>query len=134
LKTKIIKQTVLIPASPIEVFDAYTDPGKQSEFTGSEATGKPRVGESFTAWAGYIEGKYLELKPGKRIVQEWRTGEFPEGTANSRLKIDLKVADGGTELNMVHSEVPEAIASDIEQGWIDFYWEPMKKYFIGKRV
>ena len=132
MKTRTIKQNVLIPASPIEVFAAYTDSIRHSEFTGSEATGEPVIGGGFTAWAGYIEGKYLELKPGRRIVQEWRGGDFPDRSASSRLEIELRVVDGGTELAMVHSGVPEELAADIEQGWIDFYWEPMKKYFHKK--
>jgi hypothetical protein len=35
----------------------------------------------------------------------------------------------GTEISMIHSEVPAEQADDIEQGWIDFYWEPLKEYF-----
>ena len=67
-------------------------------------------------------------------MQEWRGGDFPDGSVSSRLLIELRVVDGGTELNIVHSGVPEELAADIEQGWIDFYWEPMKKYFLKKRV
>jgi activator of HSP90 ATPase len=70
-KLTTIKQKVTIPASPEEVYDALTDPKKHSEFTGSKATGKPKVGEKLTAWDGYSSGKYLELEKGKRIVQEW---------------------------------------------------------------
>ena len=34
----------------------------------------------------------------------------------------------GTRLIFVHSKVPGAQADDIKQGWIDFYWEPLKAY------
>jgi hypothetical protein len=30
---------------------------------------------------------------------------------------------------MVHSKVPVEQGDEYAQGWIDFYWEPMKKYF-----
>jgi uncharacterized protein YndB with AHSA1/START domain len=69
-KVRTIKQKVVIPASPKEVYDAYVDPKKHSKFTGSKATGKAVVGGKFTAWDGYISGKYLELDDGKRVVQE----------------------------------------------------------------
>ena len=63
-KVRTIKQKVVISASPKEVYEAYVDPKKHSEFTGSKATGKPVIGGKFTAWDGYIFGKYLELDDG----------------------------------------------------------------------
>ncbi len=128
-KTVKITQKVIIPATPIEVYEAYIDEEKQTEFTGSKATSDSRVGGEFTAWDGYITGKYLELEPGKKIVQEWTSTDFPEGAPPSRFEISLKEAKGGTELTMIHSGVPEDAAEDIDQGWKDYYWEPMKKYF-----
>ncbi len=128
-KTKTIRQKVTIPADPMKVYEAYMDAEKHAKFTGSKASSDPKVGGEFTAWDGYISGKNLELEPGMRIVQEWRSSDFPEGYAASRLELTLKDAKGSTELTMVHSGVPVEIAEDIAQGWKDFYWEPMKKYF-----
>ena len=44
--------------------------------TGAAARIAGRVGAAYSAWDGYIAGKTLELAPGKRIVQSWRTTEF----------------------------------------------------------
>jgi hypothetical protein len=30
---------------------------------------------------------------------------------------------------MVHSGVPAELADDVAEGWKEFYWEPLKKYF-----
>jgi activator of HSP90 ATPase len=132
-KTVKITQKTLIPATPAEIYDAYVDSEKQSAYTGSPATSDTRVGGKFTSWDGYITGKYLELEPGRKIVQEWTSTDFPEGAAPSRFEIVLKKAKGGTELTITHSGVPEEIAEDIDQGWKDYYWEPMKKYFENKK-
>ncbi|MCX6648497.1 MAG: SRPBCC family protein [Candidatus Bathyarchaeota archaeon] len=132
-KTVKITQKTLIPATPGEVYDAYIDAEKQSKFTGSVATSDPRVGGEFTSWDGYITGKYLALEPGKKIVQEWTSSDFPEGVPPSRFEIVLREAKGGTELTMTHSGVPEEMAEDIGQGWKDYYWEPMKKYFKSRK-
>jgi uncharacterized protein YndB with AHSA1/START domain len=129
LKTKTIKQKVIIPATPKEVYETLMDPKKHSAFTGSNATGDPRVGGKFTAWDGYISGRNLELDRGKRIVQEWITTEWPDGYPTSRLELTLKKVKEGTELSMVHSEVPAEQADDYEQGWFDSYWNPLRKYF-----
>jgi activator of HSP90 ATPase len=134
MKTEVttIKQCVVIPASPKEVYEAYVDPKKHGKFTGSKATGKPAVGCKMTAWDGYIFGKYLELEDGKRIFQEWMTTDWVEGYPASKLELTFKKVPEGTELTMVHSDVPKERADEIADGWIEFYWNPLKEYFSGK--
>jgi len=66
--TTTVKQKVILPASP-EVYEAFTDPKKLSEFMGSEATGNPVIGGEFTAYAKSILGTCLWLEDGKHIVQ-----------------------------------------------------------------
>jgi uncharacterized protein YndB with AHSA1/START domain len=128
-KCRTIKQKVIIPAPPKEVYEAITDPKKHSAFTESKATGKPVVGGKFTAWDGYISGKYLELDDGKRVVQEWASTDFPKGYGPSRLELCFNEVPEGTELIMVHSNVPEEQADETADGWKEWYWDPLKKYF-----
>ena len=128
-----ITQKIIIPkVSPKEVYQAYVDPKKHSEFTNSEATGKPVVGGKFTAWDGYISGKFLELEEGKRVVQEWMSTDFPEGASPSRLELTFREVPKGTEIVMVHSSVPKDQEDETAEGWTEFYWEPMKQYFKKK--
>jgi activator of HSP90 ATPase len=131
-KTSTIKQVVLIPAEPKAVYAALTDAKKHTAFTGAKATGGAKVGEKITAQDGYITGKVLELEKDKRIVQEWKTTEWPDDAEPSKLEISLKKKGSGTELTMVHSKVPSDQAESYKGGWIEFYWDPMKKYF-GKK-
>lgn len=128
-KTTTIIQKVVIPASPEEVYDAFIDARKHSEFTGSEATCDPTVGGKFTAWDGYISGRNLELEKGKRIVQEWVTAEWPKGYPPSTLELTFRKVKGGTEVRMTHSQVPEEQADEYREGWIDTYWDLLKAYF-----
>ena len=129
VKNKTIRQRVVVPAMPAEVYEAFVDAKKHSAFTGSKATCDARVGGEFTAWDGYISGKNLLLEKGKRIVQEWTTTEWPAGFPPSRLTLTFKKVTGGTEILMVHSGVPAELADDVAEGWKEFYWEPLKKYF-----
>ena len=134
LELTTITQKVLIPkVSPKQVYDAYVDPKIQSEFTGSEASGKPVVGGKFTAWDEYISGKFLELEDGKRVVQEWTSTDFPDGYPASRLELTFCEVPKGTQIVMVHSNVPKEIADDAAEGWTEFYWTPLKEYF-GKAI
>ena len=132
LRTTTIEQEESIPAAPEAVFDALVEPAKHSDVTGARATGQPRVGERFTAWDGYISGRFVELARGKRIVWEWTTTEWPKGFPPSRVELSLSPSGKGTLLRMVHSGVPMEQAESYRQGWLDFYWEPLKRYFSKK--
>ncbi len=128
-----ITQKVIIPASPKEVYEAYVDLKKHSEFTGAKATGKPAVGGKFTAWDGYIFGKFLELEAGKRVVQEWTTTDWEEGYPASKLELTFNAVPEGTEICMLHSNVPKEQAEEIAEGWTEFYWNPLKEYFSNQQ-
>ena len=129
MKATTIKQKTLIPATPDEVYDAFMEAKKHSAFTGSKATSDPKVGGEFTVWDGYISGRNLELVKGKKIVQEWSTTDWPDKFPPSRLELTFKEVKGGTEISMIHSNVPAEQADDLAEGWNEFYWKPMKEYF-----
>jgi activator of HSP90 ATPase len=129
MKFGTIKQTVLVDASPLEVYEAYVDPKKHTAFTGQRAAGTPKVGGKFTAGDEYISGKFLVLEKGRRIQQEWTTTEWPQGYPPSLLELTVKAKGKKTELTMVHSKVPEEQVEYYAGGWKEWYWEPLKKYF-----
>jgi activator of HSP90 ATPase len=130
LEVETIIQKVIIPkVSPKQIYEAYIDPKKHSTFTGSKATGKPVVGGKFTAWDGYIFGKYIELDGEKRVVQDWTTTDWQEGYPASKLELTFSKVPQGTEIIMMHSNVPKSQADEIKQGWKEFYWDPLKRYF-----
>ena len=129
--TTTLVQHVFIQAAPLQVYEALVEPSLAAQVIGGECTGEPRVGERFTQYNQYIHGKHLELVRGERIVQEWTTTEWPKGAAPSRLEISLSGTGGGTELTMTHSMVPTEQAEGYRQGWIDYYWTPMRAHFGG---
>ena len=129
-----IEQTVVVQGSPDQVYEAFMDAKKHTKFTGSKATSDPVVGGEFTAWDGYISGKNLELKKGRLIVQEWINTDWPEGYPTSRFELTLKKVPEGTEIHMVHSKIPASQAEELKEGWTEFYWEPLKKYFLNQKT
>jgi activator of HSP90 ATPase len=128
-ETASITQTVTISAKPVQVYDAFVNAKKHSDFTGAKATGEGKVGASFTAWDGYITGTYVELARARRIVQEWQTTEWPKEYPPSKLEFTFEESNGGTKVTMVHSEVPASQAEAYRQGWFDYYWTPLQEYF-----
>lgn len=129
MRFKTIRQTVVLEATPMEVYEAYVDPKKHTALTGESAEGAPRVGGKFAAGDGYIWGRYVSLEKGKEIIQEWETTEWPPGYPPSKLELKLSSKGGKTVLRMTHSKVPAEQAEYYAEGWREYYWGPLKKYF-----
>jgi len=36
-------------------------------------------------------------------------------------------------MTVIHSDIPDGQGDDYRQGWIDYYFEPMKEYFSSER-
>ena len=128
IKTETIRQSVLFKMSPQELYDILMDPEKHSALTGSKVKISPEVGGEFRVYDGEIEGKNLELVPGKKIVQSWRYSDWPEGHY-SRCTFSMRALPVGTRLTFTQSGVPEDVIEDIRQGWRDYYWDPIKAQF-----
>ena len=119
----------VIPAPPQRIYSAWLDAEEHSAFTGDEATVEPFVGGRHSAFGGYAEGTNLELLPGRRIVQTWRSRDFPEGSPDSRLEVTLEETLGGTVVTILHTEVPTGQAEQYRDGWVKYYLEPLKEFF-----
>lgn len=124
--TKTLKQKVIFDCAPQEFYDAFMDPKKHAEFTGGKATISQKVGGKFSVWDGYASGENLELVPGKKIVQTWRASDWPEGLY-SKITLELENQKDKTLLKFTHEGIPAENFEEIKQGWIDYYWTPMKK-------
>ncbi len=126
--TKTIRQAVYFEAPPREVFEALMDSKRHAAFTGDTAKINPRVGGSFSTFGGWATGKTTRLERDKIIVQSWRSSDFSKDDPDSKVMFHFSKKGNGTRLMFVHSNVPDDQAEDVKQGWIDFYWNPLKEY------
>ncbi len=124
-----IQLSTTLPAAPEDIYLGWLSSREHSAFTDSPADIDARIGGKFTAWDGYIMGSTLELKPYERIIQSWRTTEFPEGSPDSRLEVQLEAVEDGTKITLIHTEVPEGQGQMYYDGWEDFYFKPMLEYY-----
>jgi len=125
--------STIVPGVTIErLYRAWLDSAEHGTLTGSEAHIDPQVGGPFTAWDGYIQGTTLELQPYRRILQAWRTTDFPPGSADSRLEVLLEAVEGGVQITLHHSDIPAGQGEEYRQGWEDYYFQPMQAYFSGE--
>jgi len=129
MKTDSIRMSVVVAAEPKAVYAAWMSSKGHGAMTGSGAKVPAKVGSAFSAWDGYITGKTLELQPGSRIVQSWRTTDFQADEPDSRLEVLLEKARTGTKVTLVHTNIPAGHGPEYRKGWLDFYFRPMKEYF-----
>jgi uncharacterized protein YndB with AHSA1/START domain len=122
-------QAVIPGATIRQIYDAWMDGRAHGEFTGGPAEIDPVVGGKFTIYDGYITGTTLELVPHSRIVQAWRTTEFPEGAPDSRLEVTLESVPEGCRLTIDHFNLPENQVESYKDGWMEYYFDPMTRYF-----
>ncbi|MDD5686474.1 MAG: SRPBCC domain-containing protein [Elusimicrobia bacterium] len=134
MKTKNLKQIVVIKATPNEIYEAIMDSKKHSAFTGDTAVISRKVGGRFTAFGDYINGVNLELVPDKKIVQSWHASDWDDDEYYSKITFKLARIKTGTKLNFIHEGIPSKEYNEIKQGWIDYYWKPLKKMLEKSKI
>jgi uncharacterized protein YndB with AHSA1/START domain len=120
----------IIPARPERIYTAWLSSEEHSAFTGDKATVEPFVGGAHSSFDGYAIGRNVELLPGRRIVQTWRAEDFPLGSPDSRVEVTLEETVGGTMVTILHTEIPSGQGSSYRDGWLKYYLEPLKGYFV----
>jgi uncharacterized protein YndB with AHSA1/START domain len=121
--------STILPATPQSIYRAWLDTRLHSAMTGGAAVMSNQPGARISAWDGYISGANIELVPGERIVQTWRTTKFAETDPDSMVTVHLLSTPEGTRLTLTHSNVPDGHTGYEQGGWQQFYFEPMARYF-----
>jgi len=119
------------PVAPEQVWRAWTDPRALSRWFGpaeadsvSLAELDVRVGGRYRIVFGAPDGSeheasgtYLEVVPNRRLVFTWTRRGMPE--ADSRVTIELRPTDAGTQLDFRHEQFRAvAVRDDHEIGWL----------------
>jgi uncharacterized protein YndB with AHSA1/START domain len=121
---------MIVAAEPQRVFSAWMDSREHAAFTGGgEAVVEPWAGGRFIAWDGYIHGILLGVDEGRRIVQTWRTVEFPPESRDSRVVMEFDPVRGGTRVVVRHSDLPPSHVKKYEKGWTEHYLKALARYF-----
>ena len=127
-RLKIVRR---IAARPAIVFDALTTPEGIAHWWGPDdgpvliAETDVRVGGHFRVRFRMRDGSehessgcYLEVRAPERLVMSWRWLCGEEDPNESRVEIDLRSVQGGTELTLTHSALfSEETRQSHEEGW-----------------
>jgi activator of HSP90 ATPase len=137
--SEAIHQEVAFKASRKRVYEALTEAPRfdkvvqlsEAVKSGMLPGNKPtaislEVGGTFSLFGGYITGRHIELMPGERIVQAWRSGHWDPGVY-SIARFELKEDGADTKLIFDHTGFPKGEGATLLEGWNGNYWEPLKK-------
>lgn len=120
-----IHQEVTINAAPKTVFDILMSAEKFAAMTGGrEAEISPEVGGALSLFGGAISAINVEVEAGKRVVQAWRSNDWPEGI-HSIVRFELSAEGGNTKIVFDQAGHPEDATEMLTGGWQQMYWEPM---------
>jgi len=113
-----------------ELFNALTRKDMIQIFTGGEAKMHEQAieGGTFELLGGNITGKYIEVLPFTKIVQEWRLKSWPAGVT-SQVTITIKQTKEDTKISIKQKGVPSKEVESTREGWQRYYFHAMKRSF-----
>lgn len=128
--TGTLEVTRVIATDPETVFDAWTQPEHLKKWSAPEGMDVPisdvdlTVGGRFHLQMQSAEGGmhnargiYHEIDRPKRLVYSWAWDEHADH-GQSLITVEFRAVDGGTEVIMVHSGLPdEQSVTEHEGGW-----------------
>jgi uncharacterized protein YndB with AHSA1/START domain len=139
-----------IRARPSIVFNALTQPDGIAHWWGPDAgpvllaETDVRTGGRFRVRFRMVDGtehestgEYLEVVEPKRLVMSWQWtsgGEPDEEAEVSRIEIDLKPVDTGTEITLTHARLhTEVSRASHERGWAGAL-DKLVRHFAAERI
>jgi len=133
MNTKSINQIEEFDSNPLELYDLLMNAKKHAAFTGTKVTMSKKPKGKFSVFDGYCKGYNIELIAGEKIVQAWHFAEdgWPDDHYSICTFIFEKVGSK-TTLTFTQTDIPEHKVDELENGWKEFYWKPMKAYLKNK--
>ncbi len=124
-----LRLSTVLAASPQVVYRAWFEPSQHAAFTKHAAKLDDHIGGKFSLRDGKITGRNMALEFGRRLVQSWRSTEFPKVAPDSRLEVVFESVGAGTRMTVMHSDLPQGFAEPLRAFWLESYCAPMTDYF-----
>ncbi|MBK6461183.1 MAG: SRPBCC domain-containing protein [Myxococcales bacterium] len=124
-----LRVSTVLAASPQVVYRAWFDASQHAAFTKHSAKLDDFIGGKFTLRDGKITGRNMALEFGRRLVQSWRSADFPRNAPDSRLEVVFESVGAGTRMTVMHSDLPEGFGEPLRAFWGEAYGAPMTDYF-----
>lgn len=120
-----IHQEITIKAAPKAVYEILLGSEKFSEMSGgAPAVISGEVGGEVSLFGGAIQGLNVELVAGQRVVQTWRSADWPDGV-HSLVRFELSADGSNTKVSFDQVGHPAEAEEHLSAGWQKMYWDPM---------
>lgn len=115
-----------IKAAPEEIYNSLVKPFAIELWTGSKAEMEEKPGSLFSLFDGDISGINIEFISNQKIIQEWF---FGENEKDSIVTITLHPAGNSTNIELLHTNIPDEAFEDIKYGWDHYYFGALREFF-----
>lgn len=127
-----IQKSVTLAAPAGELYDMYLDPAIHAEIIGAPVVIAAEPGSEFRAFNDMLSGVILQTVPKRLIVQAWRSGAWKPDDIDSTLVLSFWPEGDSGRIDLVHVNVADQDANDVNTGWEKYYWKPWREY-LSKR-
>ena len=126
--TKLVKQSVTLPAPAKALYAMYVNPKAHKAITGGKVVVSARPGSRFSAFNGMLRGRMLYTVRGRLIVQSWRSGGWNKSDLDSTLILRFTPSGANGRIDLTHVNVPDHDYRGVNNGWKKYYWRPWRRY------
>ena len=123
---KEYKTRLKVKSEAEDIYAALTNPFTIELWSGYKAKMSVEPGSEFSLWDGDIVGKNIEFEENKKVVQEWY---FGEQSKPSIVTIKIFEQKNHSQIELVHTNIPEEDFEDICEGWDTYYLGAIKEFF-----
>ena len=123
----VVREEVLVDATPELVFEFFVDPTKLPLWLGIAADIDARPGGRFrfeVVPGEFCEGRYLEVEPPRRVSFTWGWTSEAMGVppGSSHVNVELVPEGGGTRVRLTHTGLPTDDSLLLHaDGWSRFF-------------
>jgi uncharacterized protein YndB with AHSA1/START domain len=122
---KNIEQTYTIDAPISKVWQALTDAEIMEQWGAGPAKMDAAEGGEFSLWDGDIHGSNTKVVKERVLEQDWYGHDHPE--RKYHVSFTLSSDEDTTMVHLLHADIPDEEVKDFEDGWLDYYFNPIKK-------
>lgn len=128
IDTTTVVMDVIFQCSGDDFYNVLTTPDLVSAFTHQSVKFQAIKGGKFQLFDGNISGEFIELCPGKKIVQNWRTKQWPDWLY-STVTVAINQQEDHTKVKVTLVGVPKSDEVATRQNWERYYFTPIKRTF-----
>ncbi|KAF8244228.1 hypothetical protein K440DRAFT_610494 [Wilcoxina mikolae CBS 423.85] len=129
INTVTLNETYEFNTSAEQLYLTFVDPQRVTAFTRAPpGQFEPKEGGKFSLFGGNVEGAFKVLETNKKIVQDWRLGDWPKGHF-STLTLVFDQGTDSTNLRLTWNGVPVGQDEVTKRNFEDYYVRSIKTTF-----